>query len=129
MPKRVRAALHEQFAGWLGAHDGEDELLGYHLEQAARYRAELGLAHEQLAERAGELLGDAGGRAAARGDATAALALVQRSLALLPVGPAARVGLVRDLSAALWLNRHVDARELALSASIDAAQASGERGP
>ena len=44
LPKAVRADLHERFADWLDAHAAlyeQDELLGYHLEQAARYRAEL----------------------------------------------------------------------------------------
>ena len=41
LPKAVRAELHERFAAWL-EHRGElvelDEILGYHLEQAARYK-------------------------------------------------------------------------------------------
>ena len=41
IPKRTRADLHERFAGWIERHDGEDELVGYHLEQAYRYREEL----------------------------------------------------------------------------------------
>jgi tetratricopeptide (TPR) repeat protein len=126
MPKSMRGALHERFAGWLEAHEGEDELVGYHLEQAARYRAELGVANEALAERAGELLGEAGRRAAARGDAAAALTLLRRSLGLLPPRHGARVELLRELSAALWFDGDVDASELALSASIDGARASGD---
>ena len=46
LPKAERAELHERFAGWLEQHGDElvelDELLGYHLEQAYRYRQELG---------------------------------------------------------------------------------------
>ena len=46
LPKAERAELHEQFADWLEEHGAElvelDELLGYHLEQAYRYRRELG---------------------------------------------------------------------------------------
>ena len=42
LPKAERAELHEQFANWLEQHGAElvelDELLGYHLEQALRYR-------------------------------------------------------------------------------------------
>src|SRR6185295_3251213 len=44
LPKAVRADLHERLAGWLEEHAAvleQDEILGYHLEQAARYRAEL----------------------------------------------------------------------------------------
>ena len=47
LPKATRAELHERFASWLEQHGTElvelDEILGYHLEQACRYRAELGL--------------------------------------------------------------------------------------
>jgi predicted ATPase len=46
MPKSARAELHERFAGWLEERGPDlvelDEILGYHLEQAARYRVELG---------------------------------------------------------------------------------------
>jgi class 3 adenylate cyclase len=47
MPKRLRAELHEGFAGWLAAATGDrvdeyDDIVGYHLEQAYRYRGELG---------------------------------------------------------------------------------------
>ncbi len=57
LPKSSRAELHELFAGWLEQRgDGLvelDEILGYHLEQAARYRQELGQPDSSLAERAG----------------------------------------------------------------------------
>ena len=40
LPKSVRAELHERFAAWLERHGADvvelDEILGYHLEQAAR---------------------------------------------------------------------------------------------
>jgi class 3 adenylate cyclase len=46
LPKAVRAELHERFAGWLQSHADEliesDELVGYHLAEAYRYRVELG---------------------------------------------------------------------------------------
>src|SRR5439155_4269211 len=125
MPKRVRADLHEAFVAWLDRHGGEDELVGYHLEQTYRYRADLGARDEQVAVRAGELLGSAGIRAAARGDATAARTLDRRSLALLPPAQPRRPELLRELSAALWLDGDVDAAELALSESIDSARTVG----
>ena len=41
LPKATRAELHERFADWLEEHASGlvelDEILGYHLEQAARY--------------------------------------------------------------------------------------------
>src|SRR5581483_7482847 len=46
LPKAARAELHEQFAAWLDARATHliehDELIGYHLERAYRYRTELG---------------------------------------------------------------------------------------
>jgi len=46
LPKATRAGLHERFALWLEERGADlvelDEILGYHLEQAHRYQAELG---------------------------------------------------------------------------------------
>ena len=46
LPKAARAELHERFAAWLEQRAEElvelDEILGYHLEQAARYKQQLG---------------------------------------------------------------------------------------
>ena len=48
LPKATRADLHRRFADWLEEHGDRlvelDEILGYHLEQAARYLDELGRA-------------------------------------------------------------------------------------
>ena len=63
MPKELRAELHERFADWLDQIADlaeQDEIVGYHLEQAYRYRVELApvdAAAEALALRAGERLG------------------------------------------------------------------------
>jgi class 3 adenylate cyclase/tetratricopeptide (TPR) repeat protein len=89
LPKSVRAELHEQFAGWLEEHGRDlvelDEILGYHLEQAARYRAELGRADSELATRARGLLAASGRRALMRQDGAAA-GLLERAAALLASG-------------------------------------------
>ena len=86
LPKASRAALHEQFADWLRERGVDlielDEVLGHHLEQAARYRAELGQVDAQLAERAAEHLAAAGRRALSRGDYAAASSLLERALEL-----------------------------------------------
>jgi class 3 adenylate cyclase len=89
LPKSARAELHERFATWLETHGEDlierDEILGYHLEQAHRYRVELdlhGVETDDLALRATERLGAAAERAALRHDATAAVALYERALAL-----------------------------------------------
>jgi class 3 adenylate cyclase/tetratricopeptide (TPR) repeat protein len=87
LPKAIRADLHERFASWLEERGGDlvelDEILGHHLEQAARYRAELEQPDPVLAERAAERLATAGRRALGRGDDRAAVSLLERSLALM----------------------------------------------
>jgi tetratricopeptide (TPR) repeat protein len=86
LPKATRADLHRRFAEWLAQHGQNlvelDEILGYHLEQAALYLAELGRDDPALALSAGERLGLAGERAYWRLDPRAAVALLERSLTL-----------------------------------------------
>jgi class 3 adenylate cyclase/tetratricopeptide (TPR) repeat protein len=91
MPKEQRADLHERFAEWLASAAAEriaeyEEILGYHLEQAYRYRIELGTTDERtrvLARRAGAHLYRCGVRADERDDFKAARAFLERSLELL----------------------------------------------
>ena len=82
IPKRTRADLHERFVGWLELHDTPEELHGYHLEQAYRYRDELGALddHAQVARRAGEASCSRppAGRRLARDDVPAAVNLLER---------------------------------------------------
>ena len=86
LPKSARAELHARFAAWLEERGQQlvelDELVGYHLERAARYKGELGQAEPALAERAGERLAAGGRRALWRGDERAAAALLERALEL-----------------------------------------------
>jgi tetratricopeptide (TPR) repeat protein len=113
MPKSARADLHERFAAWLEVRRGEDELVGYHLEQASHYRTELGAADEALSQRAGAVLAAAGRRAFARDDAPAAANLLLRACELLANDDAARLELLRRASLALWWTGNVaDARRL-----------------
>ena len=106
LPKAVRAELHERFARWLEARNDlveQDEIVGYHLEQASRYRLELDAADPEggeLARRAAELLGRAGRAALERGDLHATQNLMRRALALAD-GPAERRRLIPDLADAL----------------------------
>ena len=83
VPKVVRVELHERFADWLEERGADlielDEILGHHLEQAARYKTELGHPDTALAERAAERLAAGGRRALARGDGHAAASLLERS--------------------------------------------------
>jgi class 3 adenylate cyclase len=86
LPKAVRADLHQRFADWLEDRGADlvelDEILGHHLEQAARYRVELDQPDPALAERAAGRLAAAGRRALARGDEHAAVSLLEHSLEL-----------------------------------------------
>jgi class 3 adenylate cyclase len=86
LPKAARADLHHRFADWLEEHGQSlvelDEILGYHLEQAARYQKELGRSDLELADKAAGRLADAGRTADWRGDTRAARSLFERALAL-----------------------------------------------
>jgi len=86
LPKSTRAELHERFADWLEERGADmvelDEILGFHLEQAAGYRAELGQTAPEVAERAGARLAAAGLRALWRGDRRGAAPLLARALNL-----------------------------------------------
>jgi class 3 adenylate cyclase len=88
LPKATRAELHERFAGWLEQHARElvelDEIVGWHLEQAIRYRLELGRPVEpSLTHCAAEHLHRAGVRAYQRSDQKASRNLLGRALALV----------------------------------------------
>jgi predicted ATPase len=86
MPKEQRAELHERFAGWLERAAGErlleyEEILAYHLEQAYRYRVELGPPDERartIGQAAAARLLSSADRAQERGDYSIAQSLLQR---------------------------------------------------
>jgi class 3 adenylate cyclase len=88
--KSLRAALHEQFAEWLERMAGGrtveyDAILGHHLEQSYRYRAELEALDDDtraLGDRAARRFAGAGHRAHAGGEAHAAAALFARAAEL-----------------------------------------------
>ena len=89
LPKATRADLHKRFAAWLEERGTDlvelNEILGYHLEQAFRYRAELGTpGGDELAAAARRHLTVAGRRAILREDYIAARKLIDRALALVP---------------------------------------------
>ena len=108
--KRTRAELHEQFVDWAEPINRErgrelefEEILGYHLEQAYRYRAELGAIDamsNDLGGRAAAKLGSAGRRAFGRGDAPAASNLLRRATLVLPQRDTARIELLTELAEA-----------------------------
>jgi class 3 adenylate cyclase/tetratricopeptide (TPR) repeat protein len=105
LPKEQRADLHERFAAWIAANAPDlEEILGYHLEQAYGYRAELGPVDErarEVAQRASALLAGAGRRAFARADIPATINLLERAVQLLPDGDADSIAIYPDLALAV----------------------------
>ena len=106
IPKRRRAEMHERFAAWVEQmtrdRPGEfEEILGHHLEQAYRLRAEIGQADGELGRRAFGPLAAAGRRAFARGDMPAAVSLLKRAVALAPADDERRADLLPDLAFSL----------------------------
>jgi class 3 adenylate cyclase len=135
LPKAQRAELHERLADAFesrnGAYAGEpDEVVGYHLERASRYRCEL-MPRDQhgllLGRRAARLLARAGRRAPARADWPGAAALLSRAVALLAERDPERVRLLPDLARAVGLCGDYR-RELALlDEAVERAEAAGDR--
>ena len=114
LPKATRAALHERFAEWLSGHDlvESDEIVGYHFEQAHRYRAELdgadtALGDSRVARPA--CLAAAGRGALERGDFNAGRSLFGRATSLLPEDDETRLALAPDYADALLESNSDDA--------------------
>ncbi|HEY6068266.1 MAG TPA: adenylate/guanylate cyclase domain-containing protein [Gaiellaceae bacterium] len=134
IPKRLRAELHERYgdhaAGTAAGRAGElDEIVGYHLEQALRFRAELGPLDEDgrnLAQRAFELLASAGRRALERGDSSGAANLLGRALALEHVESPDRLGLMIELSEALYGAGRLSEAQSVLDETTAAAEATDD---
>jgi predicted ATPase/DNA-binding SARP family transcriptional activator len=131
LPKQARADLHERFADWLervqAGRVGEiEEIVGYHLEQACRFRAELGgdgEADATLAERAADRLESAGRRALRRSDYQAAATLMERAAALLPEDDRRRIALLPDLGGTLMEAGRLPDAERVLAEAVAAGQA------
>jgi predicted ATPase len=110
LSKERRAQLHARLATWLDEQpnvDERDELAGHHLEQAAVCRRQLGTADPELEQRAGERLAVAGMRSVARVDTPAALSLLTRALAQLPVTHPRRPEVALELGLSLELSGRV----------------------
>jgi class 3 adenylate cyclase/tetratricopeptide (TPR) repeat protein len=134
LPKSERAELHERFADWLaealgdGRADG-DEIVGYHLEQAFRYRAELGPVDaraRQLADRAARLLIAAGRRAQERSDVAATVNLYGRAAKLLEPDDTTRVAILPELGRALSENGRFEDATATFAEAIQRAEATGD---
>ncbi len=135
MSKSRRGELHERFADWLvewaSSRLGQfEEILGYHLESAYRYRRELLADDDDLAElasRAARHLVAAGRRAARRQDDAGAAALLSRGVALLAEGNAAsRLEPLFDLGTALIRRGDTAAAEEVLADARRAVIADGD---
>jgi class 3 adenylate cyclase/tetratricopeptide (TPR) repeat protein len=131
LPKRTRADLHERFADWLEKHGQGlvelDEILGYHLERAVRYREELGQPPDHgLAAAARRRLTTAGQRALARSDFGAAAGLLERAAALVP--PAELdLALEIDLFDALAWGQEAEKARAQVQSITERAAAAGDR--
>jgi class 3 adenylate cyclase/tetratricopeptide (TPR) repeat protein len=136
LAKQTRSELHERFAAWLERVAAErlaeyEEIIGYHLEQAYRYRVELGPpdAHAQeLGRRAGILLAEAGMRARRRGDVPATVDLLDRALALLPEEVARQRRLLFWLAFELYDHGDAQRSESVLLRAVAEADAARDEG-
>ncbi len=135
LPKSERAELHELFAGWLDRTAGDrrsevEEMVGYHLEQAFRYREELAPVDDrarELARRAALRLIAAGSRALERSDIAATVNLYGRAAALLDPDDPARLAILPDLGRALDSNGRFDDAKACFAEAIERSEASRRR--
>jgi class 3 adenylate cyclase/tetratricopeptide (TPR) repeat protein len=128
IPKRERAVLHEGYAEWLVSRLGgeaSDEIVGYHLEQAYRYGAELGAADPFVGERAAERLAAAGQAARARRDMRATANLFGRAADLVPGDPR-RPALLAGLGQALSAGGEIERARSVLAEAASLANAAAD---
>ena len=105
LSKRARAERHERAAQLPSVRGRGTAVSGSHLEQAHRYRVDLGLQGartEALRRRAADALAEAGARAVDRTDPTWAADLLTRALDLYRPGEPARTPAARRLGEVLF---------------------------
>jgi tetratricopeptide (TPR) repeat protein len=127
--KEIRAELHERFADWLDESERRpyEEIVGYHFEQAYRYRAELSPMGEELrvlGNRASDVLEQAGQHALLRADNAAAVNLLDRARSLQSEHSRRLTLSVRLAEALVYTGKLEQARSLLNDVIEDA----GERG-
>jgi DNA-binding SARP family transcriptional activator len=128
--KDIRADLHERHGTWLDQQSEAEELVGYHAERAHNYRKELrpgDPALPRLAVWAGDRLASAGIRAWKRADTPAAVNLLGRGAALLPVERQGRAELLCELGVAQRWAGDFKAADRTLVDAIEAASSTNER--
>ncbi len=127
LTKADRAELHQRCAAWLDRDGrGDDVIAGYHLEQAALLRRELGEDADELAATAGDRLGEAGMRVWRTNDPAAASGLLGRAVSLLSPG-ALRAELIWEQSLALRLRDRAADADTALARAEEEGLAVGAR--
>ena len=134
--KRRRADLHEHFADWGERVNAErqrgveyEEILGFHLEQAHTYLAELEEPNEhqrQLAHRGAVKLDSAGRRAVQREDMPAAANLLRRAHDLYAEHDPARIELIPDLAQSLTQTGEFAWAEVFLGEAVEKAAELGK---
>jgi DNA-binding SARP family transcriptional activator/tetratricopeptide (TPR) repeat protein len=129
LPKARRAELHERLARWLESRPARpDELIGFHLEQAYRYLAELEAVDDRarrLAGEAGTKLGIVGLRAWRRADVAATTNLLGRAVELLPRTDPVRLELLCELGLAYRTAGEIARAEEILREAAETAAAEG----
>ena len=135
IPKEARATLHARFGRWLEQAAGDraieyEEVIGYHLEQAYRYIAEVGAVDDTaraLGRDAAERLGQAGRRAFVRSDAPAGVNLVSRAVTLLPPDDPLRVDFVPNVRVVQGLGIDMSWADHVLTEAVETAATTGDR--
>jgi tetratricopeptide (TPR) repeat protein len=133
MSMEARAELHERFARWLErariASPEVEEILGYHLEQAYRFRSELGGGNGSaaaLAVRAASHLASAGHNAFERNDMPTAVGLLSRASSLLSENDELRLALAPEFARALIETGDIVRADAVLAAALEVASRTGD---
>jgi predicted ATPase/class 3 adenylate cyclase len=125
LPKRDRADLHARFAAWLEQTTADrlaeyEEIVAFHLQQAAMYRAELGLEDDvttDLRREAASHFEKVGERALNHGDPVGAITLLARATELQKIsGPVSAATLLTRANALMDLRRAAELRDVAAEA-------------
>jgi class 3 adenylate cyclase/tetratricopeptide (TPR) repeat protein len=135
MPKAQRAALHERFADWLERVAGDavseqEDIVGYHLEQAHTYLLQLGPPDERaeaIGRRASGHLAAAGRRASLRSDHPAGANLLRRALAVGSDRGVERARTLLDLGIALLNIGDARPATVAFDEAVENASDAGDR--
>ncbi len=136
--KRARVSLHERYVAWSdlatsdrGRRREFDEVLGYHLEQAYRYRLEFGppdAAAIVVGRDGARRLAAGGRRSFRRGDMTGAAGLLGRATALLAERDPDRLVLLPELAEANLESGEFERCDAVLTEALAAADAADDQG-